>query len=67
MSTDYKKTALTVCSGFRTIPDEATYMVARIMWINIFADEMAGIYGGFGPSSNRHLRNAEREESLNRW
>lgn len=43
LSATYKRTALMVCA-FRTPPDDAVFVISRMMLIDILADKMANMH-----------------------
>lgn len=55
----YRKTALRVCYGIRTISDEAVYVIAVMMLVNSLADGMMRIYDEFDSPFDRHVRNVK--------
>ena len=67
LSSVYRRTALRVCSAFRTVSDDAAFVISGMMPIDILADEMTNIYNAKSTSPLSQTKNAERERSLNRW
>ncbi|CAD7080109.1 unnamed protein product [Hermetia illucens] len=63
----YRRTALRVCSAFRTVSDDAAFVISGMMPIDILADEMANIYHAKPISPLLQTKKAERERSINRW
>lgn len=67
----YRIAALRAISGFRTISDEAAFVLAGMIPIDILADEMSRIYdrrtGGVSPTSIKEIKNEERTISMERW
>jgi len=70
ITTPYRISALRAISGFRTISDEAAFVLAGMIPIDILADEMRRIYHrrkNNDPSTAREIKTEERETSKTRW
>lgn len=75
LSTPYRLAALRNVRGFRTISDEAAFVLAGMIPIDILASEMRRIYqrrnedAGAGPPSPamRSIQTEERINSMSRW
>lgn len=74
LSSVYRLTALRACSGYRTISEDAAYVIAGLIPVDIHAEEITRVYrrkslvgGELYRSSKKIIRTEEREVSLEKW
>lgn len=73
LTATYRLTALRTISGFRTISDEAAFVLAGMIPIDLLADEMSRIYNRRRSNADNSLVNIkwikseEREITMVRW
>lgn len=71
----YRRSALRTISGYRTVSDEAAFVISGMIPIDILADEMKRVYSRNEvsrlPNERRNVKREERSNSLiiwqNRW
>lgn len=69
LNSTYRLSALRTISGFRTISDEAAYIIAAMIPIDIYADELQRIYARKTqqPGSLKAIKDDERTISMAKW
>lgn len=60
----YGRTVLRICSAFRIVSDDTTFVFSGVMPIHILADKVTNIYKVKSISANKDSRKEERERKI---
>lgn len=63
----YRLAALRVCCAFRTVSDEAAFVIAGMMPVDLQAREAERVYASIGVADVTTTRNTARSTSISEW